>query len=491
MDETPEQIHARLMGSPAPAEAPKEHAAPSKALEPSAPAEAPHEDQHGDDDAAMREAKESVNTYRNLYQLGRQEAEAGDTSLNRLTTAITDNALGVVGGHYAGKALRKGLGIMAPEGFLYNPEVPEIEKTHLPKAEARLGEYHNNVMDEIERRNALREQHIQEAHDLKNEAANRRTQYQLTERDLADARRQHLAAQMLEPEHYLPPEYSVAPEPTHERVGLTAKPLGGSAAEKYGLAHGLTEEEAKRVASASTVQKQNIPSQAEAFERLKSIAPNVMMSEQSPLLLDPAAQKAVEERYAIQMEQEAKARQEEEFRKAQRQAAAKQVAKARLEAEQRLKDLEQQRKEHLAHLQAAEKAHREHLGKTPQQAMPTPAERDTYQQITDQIDEMKKKIAQQTKQYGKYGETIAKIGTKIAPRFVPYYGAAVAYPQAEAAKKEFEKGNKIKGGLYALGSMGAAMQATANPFLMGAGDIMQIPAAGLSMYDIFNEKPAD
>lgn len=135
------------------------------------------------------------------------------------------------------------------------------------------------------------------------------------------------------------------------------------------------------------------------------------------------------------------------------------------------------------------------MQKVPSTPEPTPAERSTYQKLANEMEDLQDKVYQQIgrygDKYGKAGQILAKIGTKIAPRFVPYYGSAMAIPQAEAAKQEFERGNKIKGGLYALGSAGAAMQATTNPLLMGAGDIMQIPAAGLGIYDIMSEKPRD
>ena len=478
MDETPEQLHARLMGLPAPAESPKATEAP-----------APSEGQHTDEDPAMTEAKNKINAYRNLHSLSDKSSnDAGEAHPGK---ALGDNALGMIEGLVGGKALRYGLGLVAPKGFMYDPELPEIQK-QLPKAEKGLGEYHDMVMDEIDKRNALRQQHIQEAHDLKSEANNRRFDLHQTQQELADARKQHLAAHALEPEHFLPADYSLLPEePTHERVGLTTKPLGGTATEKYALSFGATPEEAKLVASPSVMQKQNIPYQAGALERIKAMSPSAVMSEESPLLLDPAAQKAVEERKALQMQQEAKAKQEADFKKAQHQAAVKQVAQAKFEAESRVKALEQQHKEHLLAAQQAEKEHRAHMKLLPPEATPSAAERKSASEKVNEIDELKNKIREQVGQYGKYGNVLAKIGTQVLPRFAPIYGSAMAIPQAESARQEFEKGNKIKGGLYALGSVGAMAQATGNPFLMGLGDIAQIPAAGLGIYDILNKPTPD
>ena len=480
MDETPEQIHARLMGLPAPAESAKAPEEP-----------APSEGQHDDEDPAMKEAREKVNTYRNLHSLSQQSSDS--ESYAHPGRALADNALGMLEGLLAGKVVRSGLGMVAPEGFMYNPDLPKIQNELLPGAEKKLGEYHNTVMDELDRRNALREQHIQEGHDLKNEASSKRFALEQTERELADARRQHLAAHALEPEHFLPPDYSVAPEePAHERVGLTTKPLGGTATEKYALSYGATPEEAKLVASPSVMQKQNIPFQAGALERLRTIGePNVVMAEESPLALNPAAQKAVEERKAEEQRLAQRAKADQDFKQAQRQAAVKQVAQAKLEAEQRVKALETQHANQLKEAQQAEKEHKAHMRLLPAEATPSPAEKSSYQTMMEEVDNLQNKINKQIGAYGKYGNMFAKIGTKIAPRFAPIYGSAMAIPQAEAASEEFKRGNKIKGGLYTLGSIGAAAQATGNPFLMGLGDIAQIPAAGLGIYDIMNEKPAD
>jgi hypothetical protein len=479
MDETPEQIHARLMGMPAPAEAPKEHAAPSKELESPAPAEASYVDQHGDEDAATREARESVDTYKNLYQLGRQEAEESNTPLNRLTTAVTDNALGIIGGHYAGKALRK----LIPEKYQYDPSVPEIESTHLPATEQELGKYHNAVLDEVEAKNAARDQHIQEGQALKGEADNRRIDLQMTERELTQAREDLLKSKQIKPEQFMPLEQVETKPSAPERAELNIKPIGGSAAEKYGLAHGLTEDEAKRVASASKVQKENIPAQAEAFERLKSIAPNVVMSEESNLALDPAAQKVVEERKAKQLQQQAQQQKLAEQKEAQRQAAVQKTIDLKEAAKERVDLLERQRKENLDRVMFAEKAHRDHMKLLPQMASPTPEQQRELDKYMKQIDEMKQKVAQQTGSATKTGRVLKYIGQKGAG-FVPYIGAAMSVPLAATAKEEYAKGNPIRGGLYTLGSLGSALQASNNLYAMGAGDIMQIPATGLGLYDI-------
>jgi len=81
------------------------------------------------------------------------------------------------------------------------------------------------------------------------------------------------------------------------------------------------------------------------------------------------------------------------------------------------------------------------------------------------------------------------VGKKILPRYVPGVGAAFAPIEAERAKKEFDEGNYFRAAIHGAGSLGGLAQATGVPFLMGAGDILQTPAVGLSIYD-FMQPPA-
>jgi hypothetical protein len=81
------------------------------------------------------------------------------------------------------------------------------------------------------------------------------------------------------------------------------------------------------------------------------------------------------------------------------------------------------------------------------------------------------------------------IGKKILPKYVPGVGAAFAPLEMEQAKKDYEAGNYLRAAIHGAGGVGGLAQATGVPWLMGAGDILQTPATGLSLYD-FMQDPA-
>jgi hypothetical protein len=476
--ETPEQIYARINGL----EAPPARAADTNVTQQTVEAPATIASQEQDSEEAARErVRRGIETYRNLAT---QNPDEGGGFWTNLSTKAADNAVGVLGGLYAGEKFRKHL----PENRLYDPNVVEIEKRHLPKAETKLGELHEERMNDLEARNELRNQHLEAGEHLGLQARLKSYQLEQTERELAEARQRYLASHGLEPEHFMTtqPIETIPTTTGSTGTGLTRTPLGGKATSEYALKFGATPEEAERVTSMSQMQKQNIPAQVEALERVKALSPNVAMTQESPLLLTPEAQKVVEERKAMQMQQQAQAQAIEERRKAEHAAAIKKVAQEKFAAEQEVKRLEKLREQHAKEHEKAMEKHEAHLGKAPKPATPTDEQIKAAKHQADLIDEMRDKVNQYYGQYGKYGQRIAKLGTKIFPRFVPVYGSAFAYPQAEAAKREAEKGNPIRSGIYGVGSVGALAQATGNPFLMGAGDILQAPAAALGAYDILS-----
>lgn len=473
--ETPEQIYARINGL----EAPPARAADTNVSQQTVetPATVASQEQNSEE-AARERVRQNINLYKNLAT---QSPNEGDGFLTNLTTKATDNALGMLGGAYAGEKFRKHL---MPEKYLYDPNITDIEKKHGPRAERKLGELHEQTMNDIEARDELRNLHLEKGADLENEARIRQMYLQQTERELAQARERYLASHNLEPEHFMSPQ-PTAVQPT-QSVELNKTPLGGKATSEYALKFGATPEEAERISSMSQMQKQNIPAQAQAFERIKNIAPNVTMAQESPLLLTPEAQKVVEERKVMQLQQQAQAQNLEDQRKAEQAAAVKKVAKERFEAEQRVKQLEEQRKQHAREAEIAAQRHHEHMGKTPHPATATKEQTQAQEKQYELVDEMKNRVNEYYNKYGSYAKPFVKIGTKILPRFVPMYGSAMAIPQAQAAKAEKEKGNPIKAAIYGMGSAGALAQATGNPMLMGMGDVIQLPAAALGTYDILS-----
>ena len=482
--ETVEEAYARLHGGHAPPANTEQTTVASPAQVASTDQTAPISDEE-QRKADIERFNKGVSNYGTLNYLGSLDAEENNNFLNRLTTKATDNALGMVGGAYAGEKFRKHV---IPESHKYDPSITQIENKELPKGLTNLGQFHEQTMNDMESRNDLRNQHLEQAADLEREARIKEMYLQQTDKELADARERYLKSHSLEPEHFMTPQPNStqsAPTPV-QNSQLVKTPLGGSATAEYAQKFGATPEEAQRVASMSQMQKQNIPAQTQALERIQAISPNVAMTKESPLLLTPEAQKFVEERKLAQMEEQAKVQALEEQRKAEHAAAVKKVAKERFEAEQRLKHLEEQRKHHAKEHEKATQKHEEHMRRTPQPAMPTKEQTESLHAQDSLVDEMKNKVNEYYNKYGSYAKPFVKIGTKILPRFVPFYGSAMALPQAAAAKAEAEKGNRLKSTIYGMGSLGATAQASGNPLAMGIGDVMQLPAAVLGTYDILS-----
>jgi hypothetical protein len=132
-----------------------------------------------------------------------------------------------------------------------------------------------------------------------------------------------------------------------------------------------------------------------------------------------------------------------------------------------------------ASAKAAAEAHKAHAA---HQATPptTPAQKAALDASRDTAFDIQNRVKQNAP------GMLARIGTKVAPRFIPGVGAAFAPIEAAAAKKAFDEKNYGRAAIHGLGSLGALAQATGYPPLMGAGDIAQIPAAGLAIYDLAN-----
>jgi hypothetical protein len=253
-------------------------------------------------------------------------------------------------------------------------------------------------------------------------------------------------------------------------VDLTLAPKGGKAAFNYAISHGATSPEAMQAESASTVQKENIPSQVETWKKISNIAPEFQQYEESPLLLGREGSKAKTDVLA----QEQKLREDLANRK---QRIRDDLIASKAEAK-----INYENQKEIARLSAkaaanARKAHEEHLASSPIK----PEHKSAYESAMSTLDELGEKIKSMEP------SRLAKIGLTVGRRFVPGLGATVAIPEAEKSAREFHAGNPIRGALFGLGSFGAGLQATDIPPLMGAGDIMQIPAAGLTVYDLLNE----
>jgi hypothetical protein len=312
---------------------------------------------------------------------------------------------------------------------------------------------------------------------LQKQAQMAQYQHELHQHQLRDAQAKNAFAQTLNFEDELArrsgtnqtPKLSTAPE-------LTLAPRGGEASTNYALKFGATNEEARRVPSMSAMQQQNIPAQKEAWSKIPQIAPTFEAIKESPLILGNEGQQAVRERLA----NESRA---EEQRKIQIQSEHQQIkdeiARQKAQAQINLENAQEQARLSAKVAMEAEKSHNAHLTK---QSIP-PEKASHAQSLIQQYHDLQDQI----QKYAPRFPMLSNIG-KIAGRFVPGAGAAFAPIEAEKAKDYYDKKDLIRASIYGVGALGALGQATGIPPLVGAGDIMQIPAAGMSLYDLVNEK---
>jgi hypothetical protein len=101
------------------------------------------------------------------------------------------------------------------------------------------------------------------------------------------------------------------------------------------------------------------------------------------------------------------------------------------------------------------------------------------------------------KQYSPFGtpnpseisRILSRVGMKYMPRLVPGAGAAFAPMEFEKGVKQVKEGSPIQGTAHLIGGLGGIAQATNIPLLMGAGDLMQIPAMMAEAYELGQPKP--
>jgi len=255
---------------------------------------------------------------------------------------------------------------------------------------------------------------------------------------------------------------------------LTFQPRGGEGSQNYALKFGAGEEEARRVPSMSVMQQQNIPAQQQAWQKISNIAPTFDVVKESPLILGTEGQQAVRERVGQQQQQKTHVETEQE-------RLRREIARRKAEAQIRLENAQETARLSARAAEAANKAHAAHVVKPPI----TAAHQSAYESTRDALADIQEKIIE-----GKQ-HPLARFGAKVAGRFVPTAGAAFAPLEAEAAKREWENKNYGRAAIHGLGTVGALAQATGVPLLMGAGDIAQIPAAGLAAYDLFSRPTKD
>jgi hypothetical protein len=265
------------------------------------------------------------------------------------------------------------------------------------------------------------------------------------------------------------------PAPSNVVPNLTPHPIGGEGTYNYSTKFGATPQEALRVPSMSAMQQENIPKQAQSFQTIQRLEPDFQATKESPLLLGQEGRKATAERiYNESKTQEKHQSQADLERQRMEDSIKKHKALVKFQLEQAQKAAEASAKA----VADSAKAHRTHEASS---AM-TPQQRASMESNQMAADELQKRVIANTP------NALAKFGAKAFGRFVPGVGAAFAPIEAEEAYKNYLAGNYGRAAAHGLGTLGAFAQATGVPLLMGAGDIMQIPAAGLSIYDLLNEK---
>ena len=466
---TPEELLAQLHGEPSPQNTQTTPVQNNQDQEPSLL------------NQDLDSIRNDVNTYSQLESMGNNVSAQQNGFWKDVAPKIVESAPEMALGNFSGRMLRKAI----PQDLQYDPKLKDVLKTDLPNAYKEVGNLHSEAMDDLERRRAEREAHINQGQQLEQEARMKQFDLRNTENDLEKARQQHLATQTLEPEHFMSTPQHIEELQRPTSTTLTEKPIGGSGTASYAEKFGATPEEASRVPSMSVMQKENIPNIANSMSRVTALEPNVKLTTESPLLLTPEAQEYVKQRKLEELQREHERQSNEIQRKAEHQMAVKQVAQAKFYAEHEVKRLEKLRDQHAKDIQEAREEHKKHMEKLPPEPEVTKDQFKEMQKQSNLIDELKKKTSRQ------YGSIFAKIGSKIAPRFIPDVGATFAPLEAEEAYKDYQKGNYGRMLAHGAGAVGAALQATNVPPLMGAGDLLQIPAVGLTAYDMFKNNPPE
>jgi hypothetical protein len=388
---------------------------------------------------------------------------------NALPEDLQPIAQGAVG-YAGGKALRA---ILPQENVMGTPEYRDVQKERegmLASREPLRKETNTAINANFNAEDA----HLNQMQELAKQAKLAQYQNELHQQQLREAQISHANAQTLNFEDELArrtgnnrPMLSNAPE-------LTPASRGGEGASNYALKFGATEEEARRVPSMSVMQQQNIPSQQEAWSKIPKIAPTFEAIKESPLILGTEGQQAVRERLSEQAKQE---QQNKTRVDAEHQRIKEDIARQKAQAQIQLEQAQEQAKQSAKAASAAAKAHATH---TASPAV-TPAQQTTAQTLEQAYFDLQERIKKTNP------SLLARLG-QIGGRFVPGLGAAFAPIQAAEAKKYYDKGDLMRAGVYGLGSLGALGQATGIPPIVGVGDLMQIPAAGLSLIDWANEK---
>lgn len=172
-------------------------------------------------------------------------------------------------------------------------------------------------------------------------------------------------------------------------------------------------------------------------------------------------------------------------REQQKRIITKQIAAAQAAADAKVERMHEQQKAAADALKEHRAALKAHTAAAP--AMPSAVERARQTALENEAEynRLLAKTPNAAPQDNRFVNGLRVVGN-IGKRFVPMAGAAVAPYEAEQAYEDYKKGNYGRMGTHGLGAVGAILQSTGIPPVVGAGNIMQMPSAGLALYDALN-----
>jgi hypothetical protein len=191
-----------------------------------------------------------------------------------------------------------------------------------------------------------------------------------------------------------------------------------------------------------------------------------------------------------QLAQENAAHQAElDARAQQKRIITKQIAAAQAAADARVESMHERQKAAADALKEHRAALKAHMSAAP--AMPSAVERARQTALENEAEynRLLAKTPNAAPQDNRLTNRVVnglRVVGNIGKRFVPMAGSAVAPYEAEQAYEDYKKGNYGRMGTHGLGAVGAILQSTGIPPVVGAGDLMQMPSAGLALYDALN-----
>ena len=436
----------------------------------SAPMSVAPTSEYDDTQAKLREAEKKLAKENDEKKSSVPGVETAKGFYNALPEDLKPVALGAAG-YAGGKALRA---VLPQESVMGTPEYRDVQRERqglLASREPLRKEANAAINANVNAEDAYLNKKVDFARDVRTA----QNQYDFYQEQLRNAQAEHAHAQTLNFEDELARRAGTNRAPALPNAPqLTPTSRGGEAATNYALKFGATEEEARRVPSMSAMQQENIPAQKEAWNKIPKIAPTFEAVKESPLLLGTEGQKAVRERLANEARTE---QQKQDQVKAENQRIRDDIARQKAQAQINLENAQEQARMSAKAVAAAQKTQSTQAATTPV----TSKEQSTAQSLEEQYRELVEKLKKTNP------SLLAQFG-KLAGRFVPGVGAAVAPIEAAKAKEYYDKNDMFRAGVYGLGTLGALGQSTGIPPVVGAGNLMQIPAAGLSLIDMLNEK---